>query len=112
MNDKEILEQRTADSAAQNMDDVQYTYFKYIEPLEKRVAELEKANVILNNQYHKKCGEWSNRDDNGNFTPYHCTNCGKPPHSEEVQDMNCSFSEYIFSKYCPHCGTKMKNPNQ
>ena len=27
---------------ARNMDDVQYTYYKFIEPLEKRVAELEK----------------------------------------------------------------------
>lgn len=27
---------------SRNMDDVQYTYFKFIEPLEKRVKELEK----------------------------------------------------------------------
>ena len=37
-----LPEPRIEVNESRNMDDVQYTYFKYIEPLEKRVAELEK----------------------------------------------------------------------
>ena len=33
---------------SRNMDDVQYMYYKFIEPLEKRVAELEKMLINKN----------------------------------------------------------------
>ena len=42
-----IMDRRKAEkmpdfNESRNMDDVQYTYYKFIEPLEKRMTELEK----------------------------------------------------------------------
>lgn len=68
-------------------------------------------SVEVKNAVVKCEAEWSYWDDNGNPVPCHCTNCGHRAHTETGNAGCQTITEDILSKFCPNCGSRMKDVN-
>lgn len=55
------------------------------------------------NEMPIKIGRWMNQDSGAHY-PIECSECGKEPLLDE-------YGNYVFSDYCPSCGSIMTNGN-